>query len=503
LPLACKIYKTLAGFIGFTEQSRMLSIISNNNILYPNDDDFYSPDQMFPEYKFTHLSSKTNLIYRAVRDCFMQAGLDIKHFNAPNWNPLGSFIKPGQRVFILCNFVTHKRINESNKNFLSKCSHGSVLRALTDYALIATGPIGQIIFGNAPIQSASWERVLSDTGARKVEQFYLDQNQPVRSKDLRSFISVYDFWGRELSSKIVENQPVVNVKLGTESFLSALNGTNNGNPQFRVSDYNPLRTEEAHSGSEHKYSINQEILKADVVISLPKLKTHEKVGITCGLKGFVGIVGQKDCLAHHRFGGPSKGGDEYPYDHPVRYRISKFNDWIYCLDPSPIRGVFQVINRTLIRILKRSGMIQFGSWSGNDTAWRMALDLARIAYYSDNTGNMQKNRQRRHLVLIDGVVGGEGNGPLSPHAVKSGILVFSDDVVLGDLAAGHLMGWDPKKLAIIREAFLIREYPLTKQTFNQGNIIYNGAQTTLSDLPNNVAYCFRPPHGWVGKVERS
>ena len=58
--------------------------------------------------------------------------------------------------------------------------------------------------------------------------------------------------------------------------------------------------------------IHRDVLEADVVIHLSKLKTHEKVGITCGLKGFVGSVGHKDCLAHHRFGPPGRGGDEYP-----------------------------------------------------------------------------------------------------------------------------------------------------------------------------------------------
>ena len=66
-----------------------------------------------------------------------------------------------------------------------------------------------------------------------------------------------------------------------------------------------------HAPGRHRYVIAREIIEADVVFSLPKLKTHERAGLTGALKNFVGINGHKDCLPHHRKGGSLAGGDCY------------------------------------------------------------------------------------------------------------------------------------------------------------------------------------------------
>ena len=51
---------------------------------------------------------------------------------------------------------------------------------------------------------------------------------------------------------------------------------------------------------------------ADVVISLPKMKTHKKTGVTLSIKNFVGITADKNYLPHHTWGSPKHGGDDYP-----------------------------------------------------------------------------------------------------------------------------------------------------------------------------------------------
>ena len=53
-------------------------------------------------------------------------------------------------------------------------------------------------------------------------------------------------------------------------------------------------------------------MKCDLFVNLPKLKTHKKTGITCSLKNFVGINGDKNWLPHHTEGVPANGGDEFP-----------------------------------------------------------------------------------------------------------------------------------------------------------------------------------------------
>ena len=166
-----------------------------------------------------------------------------------------------------------------------------------DYVFLATGSEGVIRFGNAPLQSCDFEKVLEDTAANKVEDFYKKLKLDISSRDLRMYISEESLSGRRIVKEIKENHHTTTVNLDELSLLEKQK--NNGNYKYRVSNYDHTRTEKLQGKHNHRYIINNEILTSDVIISVPKLKTHEKVGITVGLKGFVGIVGHKDCLAHH------------------------------------------------------------------------------------------------------------------------------------------------------------------------------------------------------------
>ena len=288
-------------------------------------------------------------------------------------------------------------------------------------------------------------------------------------------IAEYDFLGRRLREHSASGGEIASrLTWARDSLLAALQSAGGPAPAFRVSDYNPGITEQYHSATSHRYVISRRLLESDVVVCLPKLKTHEKVGVTCGLKGYVGIVGSKDCLAHHRFGGPGVGGDEYPGDSRVRLWLSRFADWVQRFEPSRASRVLQVVDRSIRRILRVFGAVQFGGWYGNDTAWRMALDLARIAQYAGTDGKMYDAPQRRSMMFVDGVVGGEGNGPLAPRPVASGVMLLADNVVLGDELACRLMGFDPRMVPIVREAFGIRRFPLVADVLGTTPVICNG-----------------------------
>ena len=107
------------------------------NADYPLDTWSYSPSEPYPEYGFQNIASAPNPIYSSVRSLLYDCGLDLANYDTPGWNPLGKWIKPGGSVFILCNFVQERRGLQSERELLSKCSHGSVLRAVCDYVLIA------------------------------------------------------------------------------------------------------------------------------------------------------------------------------------------------------------------------------------------------------------------------------------------------------------------------------------------------------------------------------
>lgn len=481
----------------------MISIRHAPSVSYPKAEALFSPDERYPEYRFELLSRAPNPVYRMVRELLRDSGLDAGRFGRPDWNPLGSYIEPGSSVFVLCNFVYHRRAQESMQQLYAKCIHGSVLRALVDYVLIAIGPNGNVRFGNAPLQSCDWAQVLQDTGAADALAFYQQNGAPVEAKDLRMLVLERDFLGRVTSvDRRDARAEVVDIDFGAESLLTGVGAKGGAGPRFRVADYDPNRTESFHSGTSHRYLIHRDILASDVVVSLSKLKTHEKVGVTCGLKGFVGTVAHKDCLAHHRFGSARVGGDEYPTSLSVLHPVSRFQDWVGRRGAdAPLEGVMQVLDRSLRRALKRIGIQMAGAWHGNDTCWRMALDLARLAYHADAEGKLHGTVQRRHLSLIDGIVGGEGDGPLAPRPVTSGALVFSDDVALGDRIACRLMGFDPARVPLVAHAFRPMTYGVTQGGEGPVQLIYNGELLSESDVSPAASRPFRPASGWRGHLD--
>ena len=474
------------------------SVVQGAGVVYPDSDAFFSPHERHPEYPFETVAERPNPAYEAVRRVLAQSGLDRERYGTSAWNPLGDLLEPGSRVFILCNFVYHRRFQESEQDFQAKCIHGSVLRALCDYVWLAVGPEGRIQFGNSPLQACDWEKVLSETGASTVLDFYRKRGLPIEAKDLRLWVTRRDLMGRVVSVEDREaSREGVEIDLAGASFLDEIAVGAHGPARFRISDYRPERIEAFHANHRQRYVVHRDVLEADAVVSLSKLKTHEKVGITCGLKGFVGMVGHKDCLAHHRFGSPDVGGDEYPHSRRFLQPISRFQDWVQGRDPgSPLQGLLQVADRTSRRAIRRLGFDMAGAWYGNDTCWRMALDLARIAHYADANGVMQDEPQRRHLSLVEGIVGGEGDGPLSPSPVNAGVLAFCDSVAWGDHVAARLMGFEPATIPIVRESLRDVRYPLVAQPPVPPHVVVDGEERPLEDLAGVRGAPFRPPRGW-------
>src|SRR4051812_30183475 len=98
-----------------------VGVVTTRELTYPSQDGF-SPDSAYPEYPFgaSELSAK-NHVYELVRALLRDLGCDKERFGTREWNPLGEWIKRGQRVFILPNFVMHRRNGESALAFQAKC----------------------------------------------------------------------------------------------------------------------------------------------------------------------------------------------------------------------------------------------------------------------------------------------------------------------------------------------------------------------------------------------
>jgi uncharacterized protein (DUF362 family) len=393
-----------------------------------------------------------NHVYAAVRASLRALGLDATRFGTAAWNPLGDLVRRGGRIVVKPNFIRHWNPMRGG-SVESVITHGSVLRAILDYAWLAAGPEGSVEVAEAAQHDCDMGEILRLTGLDAIARLYEEAlGVELAVIDLRREAVVYR------DAVIVERRALPGdprgyrlVDLGAHSSFHA-SGLDPS--RFRGADYDSRPTTEHHQGGKHEYLLSESVLSADLLVNLPKLKTHKKTGVTLALKNFVGINGDKNLLPHHSAGSPRVGGDEFPSGSLL----------------ASARGVAVELGRRmlrrgigtgLLRAVRRAenaargeAFIRSGNWYGNQTTWRMCLDLNRVVYYSDAAGEHWDAPEpvRRVLTLIDGIVAGEGEGPLAPIDRPLGAIVASTDPLALDLACVRLMGYDEQRIPKLREA---------------------------------------------------
>ena len=408
----------------------------------------FGPGRDYPELTslFGALTGTANHVYDAVRTALAGAGLDAARFGTPDWNPLGALVAPGGRIVLKPNFIRHW--NPCAEGTLdSVVTHGSVLRAVADYAWLAAGDEGSVVLAEAPQHDCDWEKVAAHTGVEELVAFYAKQlGRTFEVIDLRRERVRYE------DGVIVERVQLPGdpagyrlVDLGEHSAFAASELDPN---RFRGADYDVGPTTDHHTGGKHEYLLSETVLSCDLVVNLPKLKTHKKTGVTLALKNMVGINGDKNLLPHHCVGGVDEGGDEFPGRSVADRLRSRATEVAR-------KFLAKGIGTSVVRAVRRaedaargSDFIRSGNWFGNQTTWRMCLDLNRVLYYSDANGAHFDARGpvRSVLTVIDGIVAGEGEGPLAPHDRALGVVLASTDPVALDLAAVALMGFDASRL---------------------------------------------------------
>lgn len=458
----------------------------------------YNPPEIYPEYPYDSFGTDSrNLVYTGVRNMFRVLGMDAGNFNTKNWNPLGVVIKPGDNVLIKPAFTVDRHPELGVEGVSSIITNASVLRPLVDYAYIALKGRGRITIADGSIECADFNKLLQVTGTGEtVKHLCSKYKVPLDIVDLRdeylrrNRVSIGSF-GVELTyPRKLAGDPrgYTIVDLETDSELSDIVG---GDSRFKsVQTWNKYVPGEHHTKNKNEYSIPNTVLDSDVVINVPKLKVHRKAGVTLSLKNMVGITNKKSWLPHHREG-KQPVGDEYPQKPPLRIRIV---DIIRSLNN--IRHVVQVNygkGRILKKTLSKKNVIQEGDWYGNDTVYRMVLDLNKILFYSDKNGVMQSKKQRRYFTILDGIICGEGEGPLHPTPKRCGMLVAGFDPVAVDTVATTLMGFDPRKIPKLRRAGDIKKYPLGVNDLREINVVSE---------PNRLPkFRFTPASGWIGHIE--
>jgi uncharacterized protein (DUF362 family) len=396
------------------------------------------------------------------------------------------YLNPGsvfqKKVLIKPNWVRHN-VSETDKYCLT--TQESVILALVSI-LIKHRP-SKITIGDAPIQGCNWSKLISVDFIQKIRDISHRQKVPIFIKDFRRVKFDVDANILEDSNNSLDNFIIFD--LGERSFLEPITSSEKNN--FRVTLYDPDRLKESHSPGVHKYCITKELFDADLVISIPKVKTHQKAGLTAALKNLVGLNGDKDFLPHHRIGGTGMGGDSYPGNNFLRYGAELLFDKSY---KNIGRPTFKLWTRLAALLWKLSFPGQnhqtAAAWYGNDTTWRMVLDLNLIAVFGKGDGSIGETPQRVLYSLCDGIVGGQGDGPLKPEPLPLGILSFSNNSALNDLCMAELMQLKIEKIPLLFEA----------KSFIKNDINIELNNNKISKITNleNISIKTKLPPGWVG-----
>jgi len=145
---------------------------------------------------------------------------------------------------------------------------------------------------------------------------------------------------------------------------------------LNLDDVSPVRLRTRASSVRELY-LPVSVLKADFVVSLPKLKTHHWAGVTLSLKNMFGVV----------------PGGCYGWPKNILH------------------------------------------WAGIE---RILLDLNSVV--------------RPDFVIVDGIRGMEGNGPIQGQPKNCGVLVFGNDPVAVDATCTRIMGLVPERVGYLRRA---------------------------------------------------
>jgi hypothetical protein len=242
---------------------------------YPEAEYYFSPDEHYPEYPFAHLSPKPNSVYRMLRELFREMRLDLPHYGTADWNPLGEWIERGQTVFALVNFVTERRPMQSRADFDAMLTHPSVIRAVLDYIIIATGDAALVNFGNSPVQSARMDKLIEQNEAICLREFYLRHaGRDVGPRDLRLYISQVNAFGARGSTHVLNLEAEVTFDLGTSSLLDTL--PERAFSEFRIEDYGSDATSAYHRKGSHLYKVHKDAVDCDVISMWPSSRRTER-----------------------------------------------------------------------------------------------------------------------------------------------------------------------------------------------------------------------------------
>jgi uncharacterized protein (DUF362 family) len=441
--------------------------------------------------------------------CFPNAAKRLKPLVREQLQLWAGDFRP-RRVVLKPNWVLH----ETDPAFPIRAlvTDARIIEAAAEACLELFPEAESILIGDCPLQSADWPLLLKQSGLESLMARLTKSSQGrLAFRDLRREVFARKDGSFLVASNVEHGDPrgYREVCLGNRSHLEAIS---NQAHLFAVNDYSASVTSSNHRQGDHRYLVSQSVLDADLFINLPKWKSHAKAGITCALKNLVGINGDKAYLPHFRRGAPKWGGDEYRdrgrwlywLQTTLRENVQKRSQLAYqILKPGweiikRARGIETRLDNPQAR--PKNFYVAGGAWHGNQTIWRMIYDLNLIIQCADAVGLLHATPQRRYFCIVDGLISGEGNGPLQPLPRETDWVAFGEDPFAIDTALAWFMGFDPDKIPVLRQR---HEYAGP----DWGDFDVAGLSLEVDSQPVRLAesainFRFVPPPGWREHIER-
>jgi uncharacterized protein (DUF362 family) len=94
--------------------------------------------------------------------------------------------------------------------------------------------------------------------------------------------------------------------------------------------------------------------------------------------------------------------------------------------------------------------------------------------------------------LCDGIIGGQGDGPLFPEPLELGVVSFTNHSGMNDIVMATLMGFDTRKIAMLNEI---------EQSIKKDNIAVSWNKMSIKGSSlNNFTINAKASPGWEGFV---
>jgi len=368
-------------------------------------------------------------------------------------DPFGTWIGPGATVTLKPNWVMHR--NPLGHHLDSLVTHPAVLAALAEHVAHGLRGRGTLVIGDAPLQGCDFDVLQQALGIPQLVARLRARHPALeiivedwRLTVLRDAAALTGPDQRRRDDDAHGIPPAYRlVDRASASFVDELAEYSD---RMRVTCYQPSAMAAHHAAGKHEYLVTRRVLESELVINVPKLKTHIKAGLTGALKNLVGINGHKEFLPHHIHGSWERGGDEYHRASRLRDLYDRLYDhtWEHMATIGRVeRAALTTALRVLGRVNARTGDgIDAGSWSGNETIWRTTLDLNHVLY----------GGRARILHVVDGVIAGQGEGPITPSPQLAGVILAGANPAHVDAVIARLIGYSVARVPTVYQALTHR-----------------------------------------------